>query len=159
LARVGGTGVTTGPGHFPPAPTTGAPTMAQQSFHHPTGTIITKNANGRPTGTHAVLVPEAALSAAIAKHNGWEASEVRPEQTWLIARGEGDSPRYAITNTEGVTHMPSEGPFEVYDSWRTALYPIPVEALVEAARGGETWDLADVVRVYGHRLEINFSIT
>lgn len=111
----------------------------------------------RTRGITATLIPEPALRAAISANLGIDADEIQPERTWLIDRGEGDGPRYAITGTEGVGHAPAAGdPFEVYTLHLDGLYRTPVAALVVAADGGEAWDLADVVRTFGARLEGNF---
>lgn len=111
----------------------------------------------RTRGITATLIPDHALRAAIGSHLGIDADEIQPEQTWLIDRGEGDGPRYAITATEGVGHAPAAGdPFEVCTRYLDGFYRIPVAALVAVADGGEAWDLADVVRTFGARLEGNF---
>jgi len=115
------------------------------------------NTSTRTRGITATLVPDHVLRAAIGAHLGLGADEIQPEQAWLIDRGEGDGPRYAITGTEGVGHAPTDGdPFEVCTLHLDGFYRIPVAALVTAADGGETWDLADVVRSFGARLEGNF---
>ena len=115
------------------------------------------NTSTRTRGITATLIPDHALRAAIGPHLGIDADKIQPEQTWLIDRGEGDGPRYAITGTEGVGHAPAAGdPFEVYTLHLDGLYRTPVAALVVAADGGEAWDLADVVRTFGARLEGNF---
>lgn len=115
------------------------------------------NTSTRTRGITATLIPDPALRAAIGAHLGLDADKIQPEQTWLIDRGEGEGPRYAITGTEGVGHAPTDAdPFEVCTLHLDGFYRVPVAALVAAADGGETWDLADVVRSFGARLEGNF---
>lgn len=115
------------------------------------------NTSTRTRGITAALIPDHALRATIGAHLGLDTDEIQPEQTWLIDRGKGDGPRYAITGTEGVGHAPTDGdPFEVCTLHLDGFYRIPIAALVTAADGGETWDLADVVRTFGARLEGNF---
>lgn len=104
----------------------------------------------RTRGTMTTLIPSTAFAAL-------EQSGVKIEQTFLMDRGEGEGPRYAIINTEGVTHAPTDGLFHVLNVWRDASYAVSVERIVKESQGGEQWDLADVVRTFGDRLESNFS--
>lgn len=114
----------------------------------------------RTRGVIATEIPADALAVVIADHARIEPHEVRAEQTFLLDRGESKSPRYAIVNTQGVGQAEPEGgkPFEVYTECLSGLYAAPVDKLAEAAKGGEEHDLADVVSVFGARLESNFRL-
>lgn len=78
------------------------------------------------------------------------------DQYWLIDRGAGEGARYAIIDVEGVFHAPTTGLFEVLDVFHDRAYVTSVERVVDAVKDGEQRDLADVVRVFGARLESNF---
>lgn len=116
--------------------------------------------SNRTRGTIAIEIPRSALKALIAEKAGIEAKEVRPEQTFLLDRGEGLYPRYAIVNTEGVGQVePDEGaPFQVYTETLDGYYLAPADKLVAAASEGWPHDLADVIRTFGARLESNFHL-
>lgn len=105
----------------------------------------------RARGVIATKIPAETFAA-------FAAVGVQMEEVWLIDRGEGEGARYAIINTEGVTHAPKDGLFRVLNAWRDAEYAVSVDRIVEAAKNGAQEDLADVVRTFGDRLESNFSL-
>ena len=113
--------------------------------------------SNRTRGTMVRPIPTKKLAEAIAEYNGWDVAEIKPDTIWLIDRGEGEGPRYAIIDTEGVYHAPEIGPFYALSQWRDAQYPVPVQDVVSIA-GEPTDDLADVVRTFGDRLEANYSM-
>lgn len=115
----------------------------------------------RERGIETIEVPAAKLNQLIADEVGCSIEEIDAEQTFLIDRGEKYFPfaRYAVINTEGVGQEEPDGgyEFEVYTQHRDGFYLAPQKQLIEAAQGGQKHDLADVIRVFGSRLESNFS--
>lgn len=108
-------------------------------------------ARTRTRGTMVTEVPQSAFAA-------YEVVGVRMDAYYLIDRGEGEGARYALVDTEGVTHIETNGMFYVLNAWRDAEYAVSAERIVEATVGGVQDDLADVVRAFGARLESNFSL-
>lgn len=108
-------------------------------------------ARTRTRGTIVREVPSSAFAAL-------ESTGVRIDTYYLIDRGEGEEPRYGLIDTEGVVHIPnSDGLVYVLSAWRDAEYAVSIERIAEDTKDGEEHDLADVVRVFGDRLESNFS--
>ena len=101
--------------------------------------------SNRTRGTMVRPIPTEKLAEAVANHNEWDVAGIKLDAVWLIDRGEGEGPRYAIIDTEGVYHAPEVGPFYVLSQWRDAQYPVPVQDVVSIA-GEPTDDLADIVR-------------
>lgn len=110
--------------------------------------------NNRNRGAFATILNEDTLVA--------HANSLLPSDDPLKFNGFGrqmllntnDGP--AVINAEGVGNLPSKGTIAVFLSY--GMTPTPVDlpvSVIEAAKTDEKIDLADGIRIFGSRLDVN----
>jgi hypothetical protein len=105
----------------------------------------------RPRGTTVEVLDYTKLAAACDEH-----AVNRPSYgtNGLLRKADGSAA--VVISSEGVcsAKMPEPGMVYLDTEWCAEWQALPLEA-VEACRTGETRDLADLIRTFGYRLDVN----
>lgn len=114
--------------------------------------------NNRQRGAIATVLDQSIL----AKHANGQAKSLGDDGSLLFQAGPGpqmlldteDGP--AVINSEGVGHTLKDGTITTYLHYGMSLMPITLPlAAIESAKTSEKIDIADGIRTFGSRLDVN----